>query len=109
MSQIEPYIAQSGLTRDARRTARTVSRYQAQGQAAIAGLDVQTDTSLAKLDNLTATTGHAIGVIVRVAQAQRQLEQMAPEASGRLAMIADDHALSCVEILADHRRAMRRW
>ena len=109
MTQIEPYIPQGGPGRDARRTARTVSRYQAQGQATIAALDVATDTALAKVDNATAATGHAMGAVVRVAQAQKQLELLAPEASGRLAMIADDHALSVVEILADHRRAMRRW
>lgn len=109
MSQIEPYIPQGGLARDARRTARTVSRYQGQGQTAVAALDVATDTALAKVDNATAATGHAMGAVVRVAQAQKQLELMAPEASGRLNLIADDHAMSVVEILADHRRAMRRW
>lgn len=109
MTQIEPYIPQGGLTRDARRTARTVSRYQAQGQTAVAAVDVATDIALAKIDNTTAATGHAMGAVVRVAQAQKQLELMAPEASGRLNLLADDHALSVVEVLADHRRAMRRW
>jgi len=53
-------------------------------------------------------TGAAMQAVVRVAQAQKHLEQLAPEASGRLAFLADDHMLAMAEVLADLRRELRR-
>lgn len=109
MSNLQPYNAlQQPLVSDARRAGRAVSRYQAQGQVSLAVYDVLTDTALAKSDSVTAVTGHAMADVVRVAQAQQHLELLAPAASGRLAMLADDHALAMVELTADHRRNIRR-
>lgn len=96
------------LPSDGRRAGRAISRYEAQGRVRVAGTDCETDVSLAKVDSLTAVTGSAMGTVVRVAQAQKHLELLAPEASGRLAMLADDHALGLMDIAADHRRALRR-
>jgi hypothetical protein len=96
------------LPSDARRAGRAVSRYQAHGQVSIAKADTDTDVTIAKGDGYTAATGSAMGNVVRVAQAQRQLEQLAPEASGRLAMLADDHALSMADFLGELRRDLRR-
>jgi hypothetical protein len=97
-----------GLMREARRAGRTISRYQAQTQVRIASTDNETDVSLAKVESCTAVTGQAMAAAVRVAQLQKQLETMAPEASGRLSMLADGHAVSLVELVADHQRVLRR-
>jgi len=71
-------------------------------------MDADTDVAQAKIDDLTMATGTAMSSVVRVAQAQRHLEQLAPEAAGRLAYLADDHLLAMSEVLADLRRDMRR-
>lgn len=108
MQDVDIYGTTSALPRDARRTGRAVSRYQAHGQVRIAQTDVDTDVAIAKGDSYTAATGAAMGNVIRVAQAQRQLEQLAPEASGRLAMLADEHALTMADNLAELRRSLRR-
>lgn len=108
MSTIQPYQGNQPLLRDSRRAGRAISRYQAGGQVRTAAIDVETDVTLDKLDSLTAVTGLAMGAVVRVAQAQKHLEQLAPEASGRLTLLADDHVLGLADIAADHRRVLRR-
>jgi hypothetical protein len=109
VSNIERYLPVSGgLDRPARQASRAISRHQLSAQVRSAAVDADTDVTLAKVDNLTMATGSAMQSVVRVAQAQRQLEQLAPEAAGRLAFLADDHMLGCAEILADLRRDLRR-
>lgn len=106
---IQPFGASTSmLARDARRTGRAVSRYASDAEIRTTQVDYETDVALSKVDGLTAVTGHAMGGVVRVAQGQKHLELLAPEASGRLAMLADDHALGCMDITSDHRRALRR-
>ena len=102
------YQSGSAVPREVRRTGRAVRRYQANGLVRTAAVDADADVAQAKVDNLTMVTGAAMSAVVRVAQAQRQLELLAPEAAGRLAMLADDHVLGMGELLADLRRDMRR-
>jgi hypothetical protein len=109
MTDVQLFSAhQSLLLRDVRRATRDVSRYQATGQVRLTSIDVETDIVLAKVDSLTAVTGQGMSAVTRVAQVQRQLEPHALEASGRMALLADDHALGVLEVLGDHRRALRR-
>ena len=109
MSQeLSPYIPTTGSLRDARRVSRAISRYQFGGQVRTGQVDVDTDVALTKVEALTATTGAAMGGVVRVAQAQKTLEQLAPETSGRLAFLADSHAMAMSDLLADLRRDLRR-
>jgi len=103
MSDITPYTPGGALSRDARRAGREISRTRLGTQIATSKVDNMTDVGVAKLENLTMATGNAMQQVARVAQAQRQLEQMTPEAAGRLAFLADDHVLGCVELLADLR------
>jgi hypothetical protein len=97
------------LVRDARQAGRSVSRYQAHSQANVAGIDSTTDVAVAKVDSVTAVTGQAMGAVLRVAQARKQLELLSPEVSGHLAMLADGHALTMLELTDDHRRSVRRF
>jgi hypothetical protein len=109
MSDLQPYLGgYPPLSRDSKRAARAISRYQGNTQVRIAGTDHETDVSIAKVDSITAITGQAMTAVTRVAQAQKHLEMMAPEVSGRLGLLADGHAISMVEIMTDHQRVMRR-
>ena len=95
------------LSRDARRAGREISRGRIGTQIVTSQVDHTTDIAVAKLENLTMATGNAMQQVTRVVQAQRQLEQMAPEAAGRLAFLADEHVLACAGLLADLRRELR--
>lgn len=109
MSEILPYSGnQNGLTRDVRRAGRAISRYQTGGQVRIAQVDTETDLALVKVDALTTATGNAMGAVVRVAQAQQQLELLVPNAAGRLAYLADSHMLAMGDLMQDLRRDLRR-
>jgi IS30 family transposase len=108
MSELTTFNEGSALARDARRFGREISRGRLGTQIRTSQVDNATDVTLAKVENLTMATGNAMQQITRVAQAQRQLEMIAPDAAGRLAFIADDHMLGCAELLSDLRRDLRR-
>lgn len=96
------------LPRDLRRAGRAISKYKATGEVSIAAVDTTADVTMAKIDSVTACTGQAMGAVTRVAQAQTQLELLTPTASPHLAFLALEHAHGMSEILADHRREIRR-
>lgn len=105
--ELSPYVS-GGLSRDSRRAARAISRSAVTRQVRQADIDVETDIALDKMDAITTATGNGMGSVVRVAQAQRHLETLAPEAAGRLAYLADDHMLAVGDIVHDLRRELRR-
>ena len=96
------------LSRDARRASREISRSRLSTQIRTGQVNNTTDITLTKVENLTFATGNAMQQVTRVAQAQRQLEQLTPEVAGRLAFLAEDHLLGCAELLADLRCNLRR-
>lgn len=108
MSELMPFVGSGIVTREARQASRAISRSKARTQVRIAAADDSTDVTLAKVENLTMATGSVMQQVVRVTKAQRELEQLAPEASARLNYLADDHMLGCSELLADLRRELRR-
>ena len=109
MNEISLWTGPHGpLARDVRQTAKACSKYAAQAAMRTAAVDAETDVALVKIDALTHATGSSMSAVVRVAQAQRHLEQLAPEAAGRLAFLADDHMLSVSGVMADFRRDLRR-
>ncbi len=93
---------------DGRRVAKSVSRGYAISTVRSADVQDETDVMLDKVDAATAVTGQAMGAVLRVAQAQQHMEALAPAASGRLALLADNHAVVLAELQADHVRALRR-
>ena len=101
-------IGTGALSRDARRAGIQISRGRLRSQITTSLVDNATDVALAKVEDLTMATGSAMQSVARVAAAQRQLEQMVPEVSGRLAFLAEDHLLGCGELLSDLRRDMHR-
>jgi hypothetical protein len=107
-TDLSPYTLGGLLPSDTRRAGRALSRHHSANQLRIAKIDSDADVAIGKADADTAVTGSAMGKVVQVAQGQRALEQLAPEASGRLALLADTHALAMADYLADFRRDMRR-
>jgi hypothetical protein len=108
MSELMPFVGSGIITREARLAGRAISRSKARAQVRIAEADDATDVTMAKVEDLTMATGSVMQQVVRVTKAQRELEQLAPEASARLNYLADDHMLGCAELLADLRRELRR-
>ena len=107
-TEIMPFGASGLANRKSRHALRAIGRTRAIADVRIAEVDASTDVTLAKIDNLTMATGSAMQQVVRVARVQRELEQLAPEASGRLNFLADDHLLGCAELMSDLRRELRR-
>lgn len=97
------------LPRDARRSGRALSQSSGRGMVRRGGVDNETDVTLSKTDSITAVTGAMMADVTRVAQAQAQFELLVPQASARLNMIADGHALDLMEQGAEHRRSLRRF
>ena len=108
MSNIIPYDNGGMAIREARHVFRAISRTKARAEIRVAEVDATTDVTLAKVENLTMAAGAAMQQVVRIARVQRELEQLAPEASARLNFLADDHLLGCSELMADLRRELRR-
>ena len=108
MGELSPIVTGGIVLRESRHVLRAISRSRAVAEVRIAEVDASTDVTLAKIDNLTMANGAAMQQVVRVARVQRELEQLAPEASGRLNFLADDHLLGCAELLSDLRRELRR-
>ncbi|MCW2538718.1 MAG: hypothetical protein JWN95_443 [Frankiales bacterium] len=108
-NDITTYGVDSAVFRaPARRAARTIAARQTAGLVRQAAADADTDLAIVKVEDYTMAMGATSAAVVRVAQAQRHLEQLVPEASGRLAFLADEHLLGCAELLADLRRDLRR-
>ena len=97
------------LPGDARRSSRAISRASSTGIVRRTAVDVETDVTMTKTGSITAVAGIMLNDIARVAQAQAQYELLVPQASARLNMVADSHALDLIEQAAEHRRALRRY
>lgn len=108
MSEVMRYQSGGLLPSDARRSGRAISRMQAGSSVRLSRVDVEVEETIAKEDGYTDAAGSASADVIRLAQLHKQLELTAPEASGRLALIADVHALTMVDLLGDLRRNMRR-
>jgi len=106
MNDLIPYI-EGGLSRDSRRAGRAITWNRAVSQVRMAHVDDEADVAIQKVEALTSTTGMAMGAVTRVAQAQKHLENLAPEVSGRLAYLADSHLLAVGDSLQDLRRQLR--
>jgi hypothetical protein len=96
------------VPRDVRRAAQHLARHQLANQVQIAAMSSDTDVAIEQMEDDTVATGSAMGNVVRVAQLQRRLEEIAPEASGRLNQLAEDHAFGMSDDVARLRRRLNR-
>lgn len=95
-------------TRPSRRSMRVFEQLTTNGQVRQTAVDVEADVTFDKIDAITATTGAAMGAVTKVAQAQAAMEQLVPQASGRLNFIADMHAAAMADELDRQHQRMRR-
>src|SRR4051812_19652463 len=86
--------------RDAKRAAVAISRHQLGSQVRQAQADSDTELVIGQMEDDTIATGSAMEKIIRVTRLQRQLEEAAPEASGRLALLADDHGFGMADAVS---------
>lgn len=105
---IDRYGQGGPLPRYIRRAARDLERYQLDNKVKAGKADSDTDAAMAVMEDDTMATGKAMEQVVRVARLQRQLEEMAPEASGRLALLADEHAFGMADDINRLRRRLSR-
>ena len=109
MSDLRPYTAAGvARSRSSRRAAEAIQQQSLGADVRIAAANARTDVTLAKTENVTLATGAAMAAVVRVSQAQRQYEQLAPDAAGRLAFLADEHLLGMSDLLTQMRLDQRR-
>lgn len=99
----------NGLSRGTeRQLARALANVQAGTAVQIARIDAAAQRHEAVVDGVTAVTGRALQHAAMVSQAEQQLAQTVPHASGRLAAIGDAHALAMQATVIDVARALGR-
>src|SRR4051794_31425934 len=96
------------VQRDVRHAAIGIARHQLGNQVRVARADSDTDATIEVMEDDTIATGKAMEKIIRVARLQRQLEELAPGTSGRLALLADDHAYGMHHAVTQLRRRLYR-
>ncbi|ACV80904.1 hypothetical protein Namu_4625 [Nakamurella multipartita DSM 44233] len=87
---------------------RAVANVQAGTVVQIARIDAAAQRHGAVADGVTAVTGRALQHVAMISQAEQQLAQTVPHASGRLSAIADAHALAMQATVIDAARALGR-
>ena len=91
-----------------RQLSRALANVQAGTAVQIARIDAAVQRQEAVADGITAVTDRALQHVAMVSQAEQQLSQTVPHASGRLAAIADAHALAMQATVIDAARALGR-
>lgn len=91
-----------------RQLSRALAHVQAGNAVQIARIDAAAQRHSAVADGVTAVTGRALQHVAMVSQAEQQLAQTVPHASGRLAAVADAHALAMQATIIDAARALGR-
>lgn len=108
MSSIEQYSSTNMRTGVARQAGRELGRINAGTSLSVARIDAAAQRREAVADGVTAVTARALQAVAAVSQAEQQLALTVPHASGRLAAIADAHALAMTAIVMDAGRSLGR-
>lgn len=110
MSDIQlPIHAGSALTpRTARVAGRMLANIQVGAMVDLARIDAAVQRREAATDGITAVTARAMQHVALVSQSEQSLALTVPNASGRLAAVADAHALAMTAVVMDTARALGR-
>ncbi len=114
MSQLIPSITPGALrtemvpSRLARALAHQLGVVQASSMVDLARIDAAVQRHAAAADGVTAVAGRAMQEVALVSQSEQSLALTVPHASGRLAAIADAHALLLTGIVVNTARALER-
>ena len=99
----------AGLSpRVARVLGRDLATIQAGLAVDVARIDAAVQRRETVTEGITAITGRALQHVALVSQAEQQLAMTTPAASGRLAAVADAHALAMTGIVMETARALGR-
>lgn len=99
----------TGLSRASERAlSRTLAGVQVSSAVQVARIETAAQRHAAVADGVTAVTGKTLQHVALVSQAEQQLAMTVPHASGRLAAIADAHALALQATVIDAAQALRR-
>lgn len=101
-------LANGPAVLDVRRGSRAMSRLETHGVLRQAAIDIEVSISEAKIDGQTTATGTAMAAVCKVGQAQTAMEQLAPQTSGRLSLLADHHTFAVAGELDSLQRRLRR-
>lgn len=92
----------------ARALGRELTTLHARAAVDVARIDAAVQRREVAADGVTTIAGRAMQHVALVSQAEQNLAQAVPHASGRLATIADTHALAMGSIVIDTARALER-
>lgn len=110
MSNIELYNPTSGLLagRQTKALARGLASVHYSSALQVARIEAAVQCREAVADGITAVTAKAMQHVAVVSQAEQNMAQTVPHASGRLAAVADAHALAMTAIVMDTAHALGR-
>jgi len=94
--------------RVAKALGRQLGSIEAGGAVALAQIDVAVQRREAVTDGVTSIAARAMQHVAAVSQTEVQMALTVPNASGRLAAVADAHALAMTGIVIDTARALGR-
>jgi hypothetical protein len=98
----------AAIPREVKGAARTLFRHQLANQVQIAVMASDTDVVIEQMEDDTIATGSAMEKVIRVALLQRRLEEIAPETSGRLTLLAEEHTFGMADDVGRLRRRHNR-
>lgn len=110
MSNIELFNPAGGVLagRQTKALARSLANIQHGSALQVARIEAAVQGREAVADGVTAVTARAMQHVAVVSQAEQSMAQTVPHASGRLAAVADAHALAMTAIVMDTARALGR-
>jgi hypothetical protein len=108
MSTVQPYQEQFASRSVSRSVAKSLATIQAGSTLDVARIEAAVQRRETVTDGITALTARALQHVAMVSQAEQNLAQAVPHASGRLAAIADAHALAMTSVVMDAARALGR-
>ena len=94
--------------RIARVLGRELSAIQASTAVDLARIEAAVQRRETATDGITAIAARAMQHVALVSQSEQSLALIVPQASGRLAAVADAHALAMAAVVMDTARALGR-
>jgi hypothetical protein len=104
MSNLQPYRPPAAV----RRTGRALVRLSNETSYAVSVTDARAEIEEAKVNGIAAVGIRAMQDVALLSQVEQSLAQTVPQASGRLATIADLAALSMADVVANAARRIGR-
>lgn len=92
----------------AARTVRALARLSNDTSLSVASTQAKAEVEAAKIDGVASVAAKALQDVALLSQMEQSLAQAVPQASGRLATVADLAALSMADVVANAARRIGR-